>query len=624
MSPTHLATDPASTPTAPTAPAWHALSAALTDQVPALADRDDLVVRCAPGAGGGAPGCFHPPTATIELDGAHLGVDPATADPARPSDRERYPAFWGILAHEAAHAAHSRWTTALPPTVPPTVPPAVREAAFLLEESRIEATQLARRPGDRHWLRACTATIILADFTTPTPDPVSGSAAAGSIPTGTTPPTPGGPVPTATASPSAGSGPAATGTAPATAPGVVIGMDAAAAGQAAGLILARVDAGVLDDDEAAPVAREVEAILGAERLSALEAIWRQAQDTADDDGEGMLALGARWCAVLGIDPTAPTPPPGGGTPSPLAAAITTTLAATTDTAGSGGGGGDRRKRNERRADDQRARTRAARAAGRVFGIPHGHEETGDTALRGTRLPTPAERAAAARLARALRDAGTRDRVPTTISSATPPGRLRMRAALAADAQRAAGAVPTAQPFTRTSSRHTPTPPLRVGIAADVSGSMSAFAAPVASAAWILARAVQHVPDSRSATVIFGRHVRPITRPGVAPATVTEFHSHDSYEKFGEAVDALTHTVELTRPGAARLLVIVSDGQFHPTQRTGGEQRVRRLVEAGCGVLWLAFGRFTDPMPGAQVVRLTDPADAAVAIGTAATRALRHA
>ena len=47
----------------------------------------------------------------------------------------------------------------------------------------------------------------------------------------------------------------------------------------------------------------------------------------------------------------------------------------------------------------------------------------------------------------------------------------MRGALAADAQRAAGAVPTAQPFTRTTRRSVPTPPLRIRIACDVSGSM---------------------------------------------------------------------------------------------------------------------------------------------------------
>ena len=150
MAAPHLLADPAATPSADPAGDWLPLSAALTAQIPAIAGRDDLVVACAPGAGHGSPACYLPALARVEVDGTHLGVDPATADPARPSDRERYPATWGALTHEAAHAAHSRWAAA----IPATAAPAWAEAAILLEESRIEARQLRRRPGDRRWLRA--------------------------------------------------------------------------------------------------------------------------------------------------------------------------------------------------------------------------------------------------------------------------------------------------------------------------------------------------------------------------------------------------------------------------------------------------------------------------------------
>ena len=98
----------------------------------------------------------------------------------------------------------------------------------------------------------------------------------------------------------------------------------------------------------------------------------------------------------------------------------------------------------------------------------------------------------------------------------------MGKALAAKAQRAAGAVPTAEPFTRTRSRRVPAPPLRVGIACDISGSMGAFAGPVASAAWILARAAGHLPSALTASVLFGKGVYALTRPGERPAQVTDF------------------------------------------------------------------------------------------------------
>lgn len=59
---THLITDPTTDPATPAAPvtdpAWLALSAAMTDEVPVIADRDDLLVTIAPGCRAGRPGVF--------------------------------------------------------------------------------------------------------------------------------------------------------------------------------------------------------------------------------------------------------------------------------------------------------------------------------------------------------------------------------------------------------------------------------------------------------------------------------------------------------------------------------------------------------------------------------------
>src|SRR5271154_156179 len=142
------------------------------------------------------------------------------------------------------------------------------------------------------------------------------------------------------------------------------------------------------------------------------------------------------------------------------------------------------------------------------------------------------------MARTLREARAGGRAETVITSATPPGRLRMRHAAAADAQRAAGAMPTAKPFTRVERRRVPAPPLAVGVACDVSGSMSGFTGPVASTAWGLARAAASLPAARTATVPYGRQVRPVTYPGAVPAQVAEFTATDRYEDFTTAVNAL--------------------------------------------------------------------------------------
>ncbi|TMR34971.1 hypothetical protein ETD96_24015 [Actinomadura geliboluensis] len=106
--------------------------------------------------------------------------------------------------------------------------------------------------------------------------------------------------------------------------------------------------------------------------------------------------------------------------------------------------------------------------------------------------------------------------------------------------------------------------------------------------------------------------------------MTEFAARDPREDFVKAVDALDSALDLTRPGAARLLVIVSDGRFKDDQPTDGQKRIDRLTAAGCGVLWLSMSAKTRAMNGAHLVTLSDPAAAADAIGAAAARALRNA
>jgi hypothetical protein len=274
-----------------------------------------------------------------------------------------------------------------------------------------------------------------------------------------------------------------------------------------------------------------------------------------------------------------------------------------------------------RAVDHAAEKAATKAAHAVFTV--GGPRTGRTRTAGSRPPTTEERTAAQVLARALSTAGVRDRVVTKTISPTPPGRLRMRGALAADAQRAAGALPTAEPFTRTIRTTVPTPPLRLGIACDVSGSMHRVAASVASTAWILAHAAHHTTvPADTATVIFGHHVRPITHRGTAPAEVTEFEANDNWEDIATAIDALDGALGLCRPGAARLLVIVSDGHYRDTARRDGQQRIDRLRATGCGVLWLTTDTTDMPMDGTTVQLITDPAATARTIGHAATAALR--
>ncbi|RSM37872.1 VWA domain-containing protein [Amycolatopsis balhimycina DSM 5908] len=580
----HFTADPAATGAAvfPARPEWLTLSAAFADEVPVIADRDDLVVSVAPGAGGGAPACFYPHRALIEVDGDHLGVDPATVDPANLSDRARYAPAWGALTHECGHAKHTAWEP------PDGAPPGVVAAAMLLEEPRMEAAHIRRRPDDRHWLRACVQGIVATDLHL-FADPV-------------------------------------------TAPK----MTAADAARTAALLLGRADGGVLTHAEVHPVARVVEDVLGAEVLGKLRAVWRQALRTADDAGEDMLDLGRQWCEILGTDPDSASSPaspgtsdptgssPGPAAPSPLADAIAAVLGGVAaNVAGEKAPEDPAAVAAAARESEEAAEKKAGAVARRVFGT--GGPRGGDTRTTGTRPPTPEECAAARVLARALDTAGTRERVAVRSTSEVPPGRLRMRGVRAAEAQRAAGAVVTAEPFTRTIRTPVTVPPLRVGIACDVSGSMGWAREHVASAAWILANAARHtrVPAD-TASVIFGNHVRPLTHPGKPPTEVTEFRSNDNYEDIPRALDALDGSLGLSRPGAARLVVIVSDGNYRDDPRRDGQKKLDRLRASGCAVLWLTTSDVDTPLDGATVHVLTDPATAARAIGHAATAALRAA
>lgn len=569
---------PAAAPTAvfPAPPGWLSMSAAFGDEVPAIANRDDLVVTVAPGAGHGAPACFFPDLATIEVDGVHLapGVDPATVAPHRIGDRKRYRTLWGLLTHECGHAAHSRWRA------PEDAPPGAVAAADLLEESRMEAQQLRRRPADRYWLRGSATHLILAD--TDAKDPAK-----------------------------------------------ALTMSKPSAARAAALLLARVDGGVLNARETVTVARTVRGILGADTLDTLRAIWREAHRTADDDADAMIELGRRWCEAIGTDPDNADPTSttsSDGEPSPLASVVTEAAGVIAATVSAETAPTDPiTERLEAAARDEAARAAAARVARAVFS--RRGTRKGSTATRGTRAPTTAERTAAHHLARALDTAGVRERAETKTTSVIPPGRLRVRSAVAASAQRAAGTIPTAEPFIRTHRTTVPTPPLRLGIACDVSSSMNAFAEPVASAAWILAHATHHTRvAATTATVIFGRYVRPITRPGTPPRPVTKFAANDGVEAIDKAVNALDGALNLSHADAARLLVIVTDTYIvDETYRANAQKHLARLRATGCAVLWLTpegLPPVADLVESDIVYTLTDPTTTARDIGRAATAALR--
>jgi hypothetical protein len=379
------------------------------------------------------------------------------------------------------------------------------------------------------------------------------------------------------------------------------------AASAAGLILARVDAGVLTKAEAAPVARAAAAILGNDLLDKLRTIWQAALRARDHDAAEMIRLGRMWCDALGQDPDQAPPAPGGdtGVTSELAKAVARVVRSAA-------------------ANPSRGEPEDPDPFDQAMGKANpGNSTRNRTVATRRRPPTDQEKAAAADLARRLRTAALRAPSATRLTSVVPPGRLNTRAALTRQAQKAAGTVPTAEPFARTRRKANPNPPLSVGIVADVSGSMNAAISNTGSAAWVLAKAVTAAdPRNRCATIAFGETVAAIIRPGQAPGEVTEFTANHGGHRFTQALDVL----EVVLAGAeAKLVVFVTDFNFGDPMRKAGERRLAAMQAAGTALLWMDTpGSGSTALGGLQVTPLTGAGQAANVIGRAAVRALERA
>lgn len=555
----------------PQAGQWLRIGAALSDRLPELAERDGVMVICEAQTRSGAPAAFFPTEATLEIDRVLFApLLPSSIDPTRVGDEANYPIAWGAFTHEAAHVAHSRWS--VPSSLRGT---ASETAAHLLEESRAERAHLARRPADRGYLRAALRALVVGDF---------GS----NVPSGR--------------------------------------WQVAAA---AALVLARRDAGVLGAEESRPVEKAVVNVLGRGLLDALTVIWKAAHETDDDDEQTMMQHAKAWCRALGANPTRPEPVPdlAAGELAELVKAIGEVVA--TIAASGAAEARDQHVTQETSGGHREPKAgRATETAKGVFApgglpyVPPGMKAGEWSPVSGTRPPTGTEKVAANRLARDLRAAAFREPTATAILSEVPPGRLNMRQAFIRQAQQAAGVPVTAPPWTRTVRRPSPTPPLRVGIAVDVSASMRAATAPMASAAWIIAKAAALIdPTSLTATVAYDTSVTAIIPPGRVPHRVTEFSAMGFGHSLAEAIDSLVGGLDLLSPGTGRLCVVASDGRYRSTEATRAAQRVAALRRAGCAVLWLAFAPEPRPLPGARLVELADPAKAATAIGKAAVAAL---
>lgn len=550
---------------------WLAVGAQIGEIVNGWAKRSDIVAFVGEGAGHGAPACFVPALAEVEVNvdlAFGEGFDPEfIGDLTRRREQFDYPVAMGAILHEAMHAKHSLYDLA---AVAELKDKFLSGLITWFEETRIEARGVKAYPGNRSFLRSCALRLVLGDLKEDEDF---------------------------------------------TARGVQ------AFSQLMLLTLARVDAGVLDTEDIQIVHDAAFKFFGEETMRKLRTVWVRAQaHRLDDDWEPQLKLAEEWVEILKESGNDPADDPD-GLPDWLKELLKSMVGEGSDSgdgegedgegSGSGGGGMLSDMADDTEADaqgegygqavqeiaDENAKARAEAGAerethkemaGKVFGrgTGPGGGSTGSRLVE-KRPATPKERVAAVALAKALDRARYRDRIVTKRSSIVPPGRLNTRRAIAAAEQKSRGAEVTAEAWKRKQRKHAEDPNLTVGVLVDISGSMGSAMEPMASSAWILSEAVRRI-QGKVAMVYYGNDVFPVLKPGQHLPEVNVYSAPDGTEKFDKAFQALDGALNLTAGSGARLLVIVSDLYY-----TGHEGRrttywMQRCRDAGVAVIVVPF------------------------------------
>lgn len=557
--------------------AWLKVSHELTWASDELSNRDDLVVKMAPDAGfddsaydangklrvdeegnpvgDQHPGVTFPDLGIVEINPAYLPEDvtPESMKPLFNTDHQRYPVVWGILGHEAAHAHFTKWPLNFSgKPLSGEIQNAIG-AAMILEESRIEKKHLDFRPQDQQWLGAMAGKVALDDSLTmaKTIDNTLKEH-----------------------------------------PELKDQLNKVLVARAAALVLARVDAGSIEASEDTEAVEKLVKDTFGKDAGTLREIWREAQRTADDDSDKMLELGRRWYELTGdageegVDQDEGGEDSGGEEGGELGKTLRRIAQQAHDEAS---GESERQRQREKIIKKARSRQLEARQqqqakdkAASVFNAGKGNDRS--SPITGYRAPTTAELTLARTTRKNLQAAYVPERAITNVTRELPPGRLSVRTAQQLDAQRQMGLLPDAEPFTYKDRRHVVTPPLKVGIIQDVSGSQDSAAAAAASGAWSLARGALMLPDAEVAMVTFGDAVHAIIEPREKLSKVPVLRANSGTNYFLDALKAIEGELDLMRGGSARLLVILTDWYLNARDITGRDAALKRLAEAGVKIL----------------------------------------
>lgn len=576
---------------------WLRTGAQIGQLVNAWSYRSDLVVYLGEEMSAPYAALFNPASAEVEVN--VVKAFGAYADPSQVGDLSKRvnqlenATGCGSVYHEACHARFTRWSLEDAAKV---LNKREHDAMMLLEEGRIEAFGADAIPSNKILLRSSAMDIVIGDF-----DKVKEN---------------------------------------------LTGIDSIV--QLCGLVLARVDAGVLEESDVEPLADVIYATIGEDNVAKLRSIWLQFQAHAQHSNPVPLYdLAREWVKVVdeikteqGEEPndegqgesgsTAGAPSESGesgesnesgeGLVGKIQQAIADAIEEIKDNIqidnqiqiDNAIEDEEMREEVKARSSESERRQEESKISEDVFGRGTGPSAEVKTSSRliESRKPTGSERASAVRVARLLDKAKYREREQTRIKSVVPPGRLRTRAIVQGQALKSRGVNQEVEAWRRTQRKHTDDPTLNVGVMVDISGSMGGAMQPMATTAWVLSEAGRRI-QAKTAMVYFGNDVFPTLKPGQHLDEVKVYTARDNTERFGKAFKALNGQMNLTRNSGARLLVIVSDGYYNYDERDLASKAVAECEKAGVAVLWITYD---DGSTARQILRSTKDARLILAHG----------
>lgn len=569
---------------------WLGVGYEITQLVNAWSDRTDLVALLGVEAGQGAPACYLPALAEVEVNTKEAFGEAITPNLIDDLTKRKNQYEWakavGAIRHEAYHAKFSDWDI---PLAGKTLKQDEFEALMLLEEGRIEAWGIKTHPEAKVFLRASAMGLIIDEAKEVFGKEVSTIRSASSL---------------------------------------------------VGLCHARIIAGSLDKAEAIELIEKVNEILGADLVAKLEAIIEKFQSHSNHkDVSACYPLAIEWAKLVREKAEEAGEQPTQEQQEAFAEMMKEMLGEMSESISiSNANDLSDQKRSEdmkesatAKANNSKEQKRNEEIARQVFSKSSGPGEASTRSqLIEKRSPNGAERSSAVKIAKALERAKYRERGTVEVGSVVPPGKLNVRKVIEAKALEQRGVFTQPIAFNKKVRKHTDEPKLSVGVMVDISGSMSSAMNPMASTAWIMSEAVRRV-QGRCAMVYYGSDVFPTLKAGQRLKEVNVYSAPDGTEKFDRAFRALDGSLNLLNGDGARLLVVVSDGHYTHEELENAKKWVARCSKNGVAVLWLPIGdngstaKAICAGANAQVVEnITDPSVSAMIIGKNAEKVLSTA